>query len=813
MRKAAIIITIFLAAISALNAQSSFSGTVKDPEGQPIPGASVRILGTFLATATDANGKYDFKNLNQKEIEVEVSSLGFLAQRDRIILPAGAQKDWKLQPQNYLSNEVEIQATRADDKSAMAFTTLGKEEVKNQNFGQDIPFLLATQPGVVVNSDAGTGIGYTGIRVRGSDPTRINVTVNGIPMNDAESHGLFWVNMPDFASSVSSIQLQRGVGTSTNGAGAFGATLNLQTNSFSGKPYASYTGSAGSFNTLRHSFEAGTGLVNGFTFDVRMSKINSDGFIDRASSDLKSFYLTGAWYGKKSSIRANVFSGREKTYQAWYGVPQDSLATNPTYNPAGVYYDAEGKELFYDNETDNYQQDHYQLFFNHEPRQNLQFNVALHYTRGRGYFEQYRQQDDLSNYGASPLVFGAQTVISGTDTISVPGDTISTTDLIRQRWLDNHFYGTVFSAVWQVNNKWRLIFGGGANRYEGAHFGDVTWAQFGDALPRNTRYYDNDAVKTDVNVYLKSNYEIVSNLNFFADLQYRAVNYDFLGFNDLLQSVQQNVSLNFFNPKAGLTWDVNDRHRFFLSTSVANREPVRDDFTQSSVNSRPLPERLIDTELGYRFKQRVFKAGVTAYFMDYTNQLVLTGQINDVGAYNRVNIANSYRAGAEFEWEWQVMSKLAFSGNFVYSVNKIDAFTEFVDDYDTGLQQQIQYSNTNIAFSPNVTSAATISWKPFSFLRFDLVNRYVGEQFLDNTSSNDRKLDDFTVTDFRLNYNIKLKEGRAIELSYQLANVLDQLYAPNGYTFSGLSGGTRLNFNYLYPQAGRNSMFMLRLTI
>ena len=500
MRKAAIIITIFLAALSALNAQSSFSGTVKDPEGQPIPGASVRILGTFLATATDANGRYDFKNLNQKEIDVEVSSLGFLAQRDRIILPAGAQKDWKLQPQNYLSNEVEIQATRADDKSAMAFTTLSKEEIKNQNFGQDIPFLLATQPGVVVNSDAGTGIGYTGIRVRGSDPTRINVTVNGIPMNDAESHGLFWVNMPDFASSVSSMQLQRGVGTSTNGAGAFGATLNLQTNSFSGKPYASYTGSAGSFNTLRHSFEAGTGLVNGFTFDVRMSKINSDGFIDRASSDLKSFYLTGAWYGKKSSIRANVFSGREKTYQAWYGVPQDSLATNPTYNPAGVYYDAEGKEQFYDNETDNYQQDHYQLFFNHEPRQNLQFNVALHYTRGRGYFEQYRQQDDLSNYGASPLLFGAQTVISGTDTISVPGDTISTTDLIRQRWLDNHFYGTVFSAVWQVNNKWRLIFGGGANRYEGAHFGDVTWAQFGDALPRNTRYYDNDAVKTDVNV-------------------------------------------------------------------------------------------------------------------------------------------------------------------------------------------------------------------------------------------------------------------------------------------------------------------------
>ncbi len=405
------------------------------------------VDGTFLGSSSRADGSYSISGLTQPDIYLTVRFLGFVPQKRRLDLNRDKTADFILKTESFLADEVVITSTRADQRSAMTYTTLSKQDIKEQNFGQDMPFLLNTQPSVVVNSDAGAGIGYTGIRVRGSDPTRINVTVNGIPINDAESHGLFWVNMPDFASSVSSIQLQRGVGTSTNGAGAFGATLNMQTNDFNGKAYGRYTGSAGSFNTFRNTFESGTGLINGFTFDARLSQVQSDGYIDRAASDLSSFYLSGGWYKGKTSIRANVFSGREKTYQAWYGVPQDSLTSNRTYNPAGVYYDEQGNEKFYDNETDNYQQDHYQLFFNHEQKKWL-FNLAFHYTRGRGYYEQFRQNDDLSDYNLPPMYLGSQQVINGQDTLSLPADSITSTDVIRQRWLDNHFYGAVFSATW-----------------------------------------------------------------------------------------------------------------------------------------------------------------------------------------------------------------------------------------------------------------------------------------------------------------------------------------------------------------------------
>ncbi|MEX1188279.1 MAG: carboxypeptidase regulatory-like domain-containing protein, partial [Bacteroidia bacterium] len=499
------LIFILLSAFSVgAQAQFNLKGTVTDPSGEPVAGAVVNIDGTFLASTSKADGSYEFRALKTSDIYLTVRLLGFIPAQRRINLEKEKEANFSLQTQSYLTDEVVIMATRADERSAMTYTTLNKQQIKEQNFGQDMPFLLNTQPSVVVNSDAGAGIGYTGIRVRGSDPTRINVTVNGIPINDAESHGLFWVNMPDFASSVSSIQLQRGVGTSTNGAGAFGATLNMQTNDFNGKAYGRYTGSAGSFNTLRNSFEVGTGLVNGFTFDARLSQVQSDGYIDRASSNLSSFFLSGAWYKGKTSIRANVFSGREKTYQAWYGVSQDSLESNRTYNQAGVYFDANGNEKFYDNETDNYQQDHYQLFFNHEQKDWL-FNLAFHYTRGRGYYEQFRQGDDLSHYNLPTLYLGSQQIISGVDTLQVPADSITSTDLIRQRWLDNHFYGAVFSATWNPTNRFRLILGGGANRYEGSHFGDVVSAGAGFPVADAFRYYENDAVKTDANFYAKAN--------------------------------------------------------------------------------------------------------------------------------------------------------------------------------------------------------------------------------------------------------------------------------------------------------------------
>jgi len=808
------VIFLFLVVKSTfLFAQYEVRGSISNNSGEKIPGAIVRLSGSFNACQTDANGEFRFRNISEKLIELDISSLGYSPIRRQISLPQSTPENIVLGITSYPVKEVMIEAGRADNRSAMTYTEISKAELVQRNFGHDLPMLLSTEPGVVVNSDAGAGIGYTGLRVRGSDPTRINVTVNGIPMNDAESHGLFWVNMPDLASSVSSVQLQRGVGTSTQGAGAFGATLNLQTNAVHSKAYASYTGSAGSFNTLRNTIELGTGLLNGFTFDMRLSKINSDGFIDRASSDLKSFWLSGAWLGKNTSLRANIFSGKEKTYQAWYGVPQDSLGVNPTYNPAGLYYTANGEEAFYENETDNYQQDHYQFFVNHRAGKRLNIQAALHYTRGRGYYEQYRQQDALADYGVMPLMLGSVQQIIGSDTLTFAADTIEASDLIRKRWLDNHFYGAVFSGEWNAANRLQIVFGGGINAYSGKHFGEVVWAQYADALPLGYRYYDNDAQKVDANAYLKSNIDIGKGLYGLVDLQVRSVNYSFLGFNQNLESVQQNVPLFFFNPKAGITWEPNAAHRLYASHSVAHREPVRDDYTQSSVESRPRPERLNDTELGYRYTAGKVKGGFTAYWMQYRDQLVLTGAINDVGAYNRVNIAKSYRAGIELELSLALHKKLALNGNLCVSQNRIAAFTEYIDDWDTGLQQAISYKNTDLAFSPRFTSGATLSWNLVSKVYIDGVARYAGKQYLDNTQSNERSLPGFFVQDVRIRFSNAESSQRRIGISFLIANIFDTLYSPNGYTFSGISSGTRLNFISVFPQAGRNYMLMINLSI
>jgi iron complex outermembrane receptor protein len=794
-----------------VNAQSLIQGQINDSNGSPVSGAIVSVNGTFIATSTDAKGNYRLKISSKAELVLEASMLGFITSSKRITPSKETKLDFILLPKVFIADEVVISATRAGDKSAMAYSTLSEKDIADQNFGQDMPMLLNNQPSVVVNSDAGTGIGYTGIRVRGSDPTRTNVTVNGIPMNDAESHGLFWVNMPDFASSVSSIQLQRGVGTSTNGAGAFGATLNMQTNEFKGTPYANYTAGGGSFNTFRNTLEVGTGLINGFTFDLRLSKLNSDGFIDRSTSDLKSFFLTAAWYKGKSTFRANVFSGKERTGQAWYGVPQDSLETNPTYNPAGVYYNNEGKEVFYDNQTDNYQQDHYQFFFNHQAGKNLLLNAALHYTKGSGYYEEYMQDQSIGLYGLDNLFLGEMPIVIGSDTVLVPADTISNTSLVRRRWLDNRFYGTVFSATFSPSNRVNLVFGGGWNRYEGEHFGEVNWAEYAAAFPINYRYYQNTASKTDLNVYTKANIEIISGLDFFADFQYRTIQYSFLGYNEFFNNVQQEVTLNFINPKLGLTWDLNSKNRLFSSYSIGNREPVRDDYTNSSALSRPLPENLQDFELGYRFKGKSFLFGLTGYYMNYKNQLVLTGALNDVGAATRINTPESYRAGIELEASWTLTKKISWQGNVSLSQNKIKNFTEYIFIDDTFEQQIFNYSNTDISFSPNSVASSTLTFEPFQKLRFSLISKYVGKQFLDNTQSDLRKLDAFTTQAIRINWNPEFLRAPGIEFALSVNNIMDVKYSPNGATYPAIYGGQRYDFNYYFTQAGRNILLLMKL--
>jgi len=802
-----ILIFIFVVSAIQLNSQNSVSGTVTNEAGKALPGVTVRVSNTFIATSSDAEGNYFIRETGSRHPELEFRLIGYSPLKVRLDLEQNKSYHGVLKEQPFLADEVVILGTRADEKSGMAYTTLGKDEIAKQNFGTDIPILLSYQPSVVSTSDAGTGIGYTGIRVRGSDPTRTNVTINGIPYNDPESHGVFWVNLPDFASSVQSIQLQRGVGSSTNGAGAFGVSVNILTNDLKSNPYGAYTISAGSFNTLRHTFELGTGLVKGFTFDVRLSNIRSDGFIDRASSDLQSWFASAAWYRKKTSFKLNVFSGREKTYQAWYGVPQDSLASNRRYNPAGAYFDAAGNEQFYKNEIDFYKQSHTQFFIQHEIKNGLLLSIGLHHTLGAGYYEQYRQ-DKLAKYGLPDIILA-----SLNNGVLTP-DTLKKTDLIRQRWLDNQFYGGVFSLKTNPWKRLNLVFGGGWNHYQGKHFGEVIWAKYANALPNGYRYYENNATKTDLNFYAKGSADLSTKFTLSADLQYRNVWYSFLGYNQMLENVQQSVSLAFFNPKLALNYALGSKSRIFLSGSVGSREPVRDDYTQSTPASRPLPEKLYDYELGYRRGGRKTELAATAFYMFYENQLVLTGAINDVGAYTRTNIPKSYRAGIELEASWMALKSLKLSGNLALSRNKIiSSYTEYLFDYESETEKSFIYSNSDLSFSPSVIASAIASYSLSKYLELSLVGKYVGEQFLDNTSSDLRKIDPFMVYNFRISLKPAPTLKPGMNFSLQINNLFNARYSSNGYTYSDMYGMQRNDYNYYFPQAGTHLLFMLRISI
>ncbi|AQG81717.1 TonB-dependent receptor [Spirosoma montaniterrae] len=767
-------------------AQLSISGTVRDTD-DPLPGAAITVEGTYIGTFADANGVFRLSNLKPGLITLRASLLGYEAQTQTIDPAQMKTVSITLQKTAIAVDEVVVSATRANQKSAIAYTDVTRRDLTKLNLGQDIPQLLNFTPSIVTTSDAGAGVGYTGIRIRGSDATRVNVTLNGIPYNDAESQGTFFVNMPDFASSVSSIQIQRGIGTSTNGAGAFGASVNIQTNSLEKKPYAEANLSGGSFGTRRATVMAGTGLLNNhFVVDARLSRIYSDGFIDRAFSDLRSFYVSGGYYTGKSFIRLNIFSGQEQTYQSWGGVPENLLKTNRTFNP-----------YTYDNETDNYQQDQYQLITSHELSRKWRSNVSFFYTRGRGYFEQFRPDEPYSDYGLPNVMIG--------------DSTIRQTDFIRRRWLDNHFYGTVFSFDYNSFGKLTANIGGGWNQYQGKHFGEIIWARIAGNTNIRDRYYDNDATKTDANLYAKAFYQFTPNLNAFADLQVRTVGYSFLGFDGQLRNVQQTANLTFFNPKAGLTYVLNDRNTLYTSVGVGHREPNRDNFTQSTPASRPKAERLIDYEAGWKWQTQRLAFTANAYYMNYRNQLVLSGQINDVGAYNRVNIPVSYRAGLELEAGAKLAQKLRWNVNATFSRNRIRNFTEFIDNFDTGEQESRTYRETDISFSPNVIAGSQLLFTPANKLELSLLSKYVGQQYLDNTSNASRRLDPYFTNDIRVIYTIKPSFAQEISFTLLLNNVLNELYESNGYTYAYISEGRLIADNYFYPQAGRNFLAGIRM--
>ena len=787
--------------------QYAIRGQVIGTDGKPIPGAKVEIQETFFKTYTNDEGRFTFSKLDPGEYIFNISMMGFTPHLETVTL---VNKDKELSIQltedSRLIEEVTVDAIRAGTKTPTTHSEISQEEIEENNFGQDLPYLLNTIPSTVVTSDAGAGVGYTGIRIRGVDPTRTNVTINGIPVNDSESHSVYWVNMPDFASSVQNIQVQRGVGTSTNGASAFGASINIKTNDVERQAYGVLDNSFGSFYTVKNTIRAGTGLINNkFTIDTRLSRISSGGYIDRAASDLKSYYISGAWVGENSLLRATVFSGKEKTYQAWYGTPQSVINGNQdeinAYADRNYIFGSDRDNLLtagrtynfytYENEIDNYQQDHYQLHFNHWFSSRITFTSALHYTRGKGYYEQYRPDEDFGDYGFSPLILAT--------------DTITTTDLIRRRWLDNHFYGGVFSLSYD-HKRLNLTFGGGANQYIGGHYGEVIWTEFASDSQIRDRYYDNDANKIEANSYLKATYEL-GKFTFFGDLQYRHINYSFLGIDDVsgdITAVDQTVTFNFINPKAGFMVDFNARNNAYFSVAVANREPIRRDFRESTPENRPLAENLVNAELGYRYKGQKLMVNANGYYMHYTNQLVLTGKINDVGDYTRTNVDQSYRAGIELEAGYRIFKKLSITGNLALSANKIVAFNEYVDNYDIGGQDTIAHSNTDLAFSPAIIGGIGLNYTPIKNMNISVYGKHVGDQYLDNTSSETRKLNAYTTVNFQVQYTIKEVLFKEITLGLMVNNVFNELYENNGYTWGYIYGGERVVENFYYPQAGRN---------
>ena len=697
-----------------------------------------------------------------------------------------AQKKKNFNDTSFLQ-PVEVSSVKAQEKNPFAKTNISKEEIKKLNIGQDLPFILNNTPSVVVNSDAGTGIGYTGIRIRGTDATRINVTLNGIPYNDAESLGTYFVDIPDIASSAGSIQVQRGVGTSANGAGSFGGSINVSTNELNKEKHLELNSTAGSYESFKNTLLFNSGIMGKhFTVDARMSNIRSQGYIERASARLQSYYLSTAYLTNKSSLRLNVFTGKERTYQAYFGVNQTALDTNRRFNSAGT--DKPGAP--YKNEVDDYRQTHYQLFYNHQFNKYLKSNIAIFFTKGKGYYEQYKADAKLSDYNLPDY------------------GTIKKTDLIRRLWLDNNFYGTIFSLQYDKNET-QVILGGGYNRYEGDHYGEIIWAQEQNAVPKNYRWYNNPAHKYDFSTYVKWTQNITENFQTFADLQVRNINYTINGFKDN-PDLQIKKNYFFFNPKAGLTFSKNN-YKIYASYGRAVKEPNRDDF-EAAVTALPKPEKLNDFETGVETNSTNLKLGANFYYMYYTDQLVLTGKINDVGAYTRTNIPKSFRAGVELFGSAVLNKIFSVNGNVTFSKNKVKNFTEYFDDYDNGGQGSKFYKTADISFSPTIISALSFNIIPAKNLLLTLTGKYVGDQYLDNTSNKNRRLKDYYTEDVKATYTIKGKNNSEVSFFAQGINIFSRKYEPNGYTFSYVYGNKLTTENFYYPMAPANFLIGVNIT-
>ena len=817
---------LLISALTALSfstlSQSTLRGFVYDKStGEPLIGAQVYLVEPAVGDVSDINCFYQIEGIPLGTYQMEVSYAGYekflsvlevnseIVSENIFLKEAVEHLDIKPMP-TIVMGEAAVAATAARATTPIAHSNVSAASMSKLNIGQDLPYMLRFSPSMVVTSDAGTGIGYTGMRIRGSDASRINVTINGIPLNDAESQGVFWVNLPDFGSSVDNVQIQRGVGTSTNGSGAFGGSVKLQTTNIPTIAGGKVSTSIGSFGTLKNAVEVSSGLLNNrFAFEGRLSRIVSNGYIDRASAHLRSFYLSGGYFGDRTSFKLLVFGGHERTYQSWFGTPESRIDGDEeamlAHAANNELSDAQTANLLnsgrtynfyeYENEVDDYGQDHYQAHLNHRFTEELSMNLSGHYTFGRGFFEQFKEGEDVNDYG-----------IIGTGVVNP--------DLVRRRWLENDFYGGTGSIQWNTGS-FKTTIGGGYHQYIGNHFGQLIWVESVQGIAPGHLYYLNQGDKTDGNAYVKTTCEVTESLLAFVDLQYRSVNYSTEGLDSDRRQIAIDDQMNFFNPKAGLYYKMSPNEQLYASYAIGNREPTRNDYIDAPVGTTPTHETLQDVEFGYKHFSNRHRAQVNVYYMQYDNQLVLTGELNDVGTPIRQNAESSFRRGVELEWGWNVYRRINWQGNLTLSQNKIQQFDETVYDYTDGYDVVVnEFSDTDISFSPNATAASVFTFNVIESgpnkMEFSWMTKYVGKQFLDNTSNDDRAINSYLVNDARLLFTHSGHGFKDIRLNLTVNNVLNEMYSSNGYTY-GYIYGDRITENFYYPQAGINFLVGLDL--
>lgn len=779
---------------------SVIRGRITDIEGNSLSGAGVIIENTFHGTHSSADGYYRIDGLKDGNYNILISFIGYEPEIVNINLKGEAVVNVRLVQKSFLAGEVIVNATRAGSRSPLAYTSLDNAIITRQNSGADIPYLLSLTPSLVETSEAGNGIGYTNLRIRGSDASRINVTIDGIPLNNPESHQVFWVDLPDLASSVDNIQVQRGVGTSSQGAGAFGATLNLQTKNPGNEPYAQISSTLGSFNTFRKMIAAGTGiLADRFAFQVRYSDMKSDGYIDRTGSDHRSAFINGAFRTEHSCLKANIILGEEHTKIGWWGVPGDMLQVNRKYNPAGEYTDHNGMIQYYDNESDNYNQNHYQVFYDLNINKKINLSTAFHYTYGKGYYEEFKDDRNLSEYGLPD--------------IEINGSFISESDLIRRKWMKNNFYGLIYSLKYK-SGKLETIFGGGANHYSGDHYGRIIWMRYSGDMEKDHQWYFNNGNKEEFSIFGKADYFLTGKLSVFADLQYRYINYRMKGNDDDLKDLGQEHDFSFLNPKAGLFWSINQNQDAYLSFSVANREPTRADFKEAAGDPQatPKPETLYDTELGFKQRGEKYSTTVNLYAMIYKDQLVPTGELSSSGYPIMTNVEKSRRLGIEIITALKPANFFNWDFSLTMSNNKTKDITEYYIDYNTDDWSEEYKSRhlgtVDIAYSPSLTGISDMNFRILRNTRLHFISKYVGKQYFDNTMSSERMIDPYFINNLRIDFEPKIRKIRNTSFQLLVNNIFNSRYISNAYGGNWYEDGIEKTWAYYFPQAETN--FMVR---